>query len=1843
MFRRTTAAAIAGGLVLATASLHVQSVTVSAGAAGDPVTGTVFRDYDSNGARSSLEPGQAGIPVKAFDDTGASVSATTDATGAYSLDVSSLAGTRFRVEFGPLPSYLQSSRNGDNNATSVQFVDAGAAADYGVINPSEYCSENVEAATTCFVGGAVAPDGPAVVAFPQNAGITGITSNNGVASSSYGEGMASHADLAFENAVGPVRGLAWQRSSQTLFTSAYAKRHTAYPGGPNDNSPDTIWAIPRTGGGPVVFFRAEAGADLHNYSNLINDSGFWDQVGRSAWGDIDMSVDENTLYAANMFDRLIYAIPTSGIPATAGTATTIDLGPLASVDCGGNDWVPGGIKSKDDAVYFTATCTAATSQAAADLKGLVYRMDSGGALTRVANFPLNYARGPNTNTTPPALATWLPWTSVVSLQQIPGGGVYYPQPWLTDIEFDEGGNLLLGITDRSGDQFGYGAASSGLWSETGTASGDTVRLVPDAAPGTWVSNGTSGDFFNSEKYALGSGANGYHSEISLGHLAIRLGTGNLVTSAFDPAPISAAISTTDGATQLWPRAVQAGGLIGMSTTDGSRKQSYQLYGYNDPNSFGKAAGIGDIEYLCDNAPLEIGDYIWKDVDGDGIQDPTETPLAGVTARLYDDAGAVVETTTTDANGQYFFAVQPNTSYKVRFDNPDDYAAGGPLEGTRLTTADAGSNDNADSDATITDEYPEITVTTGAAGVTNHTLDAGFVPLPVTIGNEVWLDTNNDGVRQAEETPRPDVTVQLFLDANGDGELTGDEQTPVATAVTDVDGLYLFTEHTDADGTPLATAKLLTAGNYVVGIPAANFDAGGPLVGYHSSGASVDPTGAITDGIAGTGTQDNDDNGATQTTGFYAGGVLSASTEVKPGSAPTGEDPNNNDPSDFPDANSDLTIDFGFYTASLGNVVWGDNSASGSNNGIRDAGEDGISGIPVRLYSADGSTLIAETETGANGSYSFDGLAAGEYVIQIDAPAGYRSSADIGSTPAPDNGVESDDNGIGSADGTITSGPITITPGDSGAAGENVIDNDAGNTTNPTVDFGLVGTTGIGDYVWWDKNANGIQDAGEPGLPGVTVELFAADGTTPITANGLGLPVEPISTDTDGAYQFNDLSPGQYVVKFTPPAAWLPSPVGAGGDSALDSDGETATSATLAAGERDDTLDSGFIPEPAAVGDFVWQDRNGNGVQDSGEPGLAGVVVTLYEADGTTPVTEDVDGNPITPITTLTGGTYLFANLAPGDYVVKFEPPAGWEATATGAGSSTDDSDGLSVEATLTADEVNLTVDSGFVFPSVSVGDFVWLDANHDGIQDDGESGLGGVTITLYEADGTTPVTENGYGDPITPIVTQADGKYEFTNLPPGSYVVKFTPPPGDYEPTITGAGTAATDSNGLEATSGALAGGESDLTLDSGFWIPPVTIGDFVWLDADHNGVQDAGETGLAGVTVTLYEADGITPVAEDTFGNPIEPVVTAADGAYEFADLPPGQYVVKFTPPTGYEPTRTGQGTPGTDSNGLTAVSGVLASNEEDRTLDSGFWQPGSIGDVVWVDVNADGIKGLDEAGVSGVTVTLLNADGVVIATAMTDDDGRYEFIGLDPGTYTVKFTPPAGYILTFAGEGSDTVDSNPDQVTGITAPIELGPGQNDPSIDAGLVPTGTINGAVFVDADRDGRKDSGEAGIKGVTIELTGTDIFGNTITRTTTTGADGTYRFEDLPPGEYTIRQRQPNGYDDGTDSSGSGGSAGNDVITITLEPGAEVLASNNFAELPRPITPPGGGGGTDGGGPSNNGGGGSPSPNVPPGTKPANGWLPRTGSGSATSLLMLGLAMTLGGITAVIVGRRRRRET
>jgi SdrD B-like domain len=949
----------------------------------------------------------------------------------------------------------------------------------------------------------------------------------------------------------------------------------------------------------------------------------------------------------------------------------------------------------------------------------------------------------------------------------------------------------------------------------------------------------------------------------------------------------------------------------------------------------------------------VGNYVWIDTNRDGKQDATEVGVNGVTVNVLRKDGSVAGTATT-VNGPDgkpgFYLVDDLLAgeYTAEFTNfPADY---------KPTLLLAGSDRAADSDAdpvtgktasfVLDETLPAVNAALDGASLKAanvlRTIDAGIYPT-FSLGDKVWHDENGNSIADVSEPGLDGVKVDLYA-SNAAGQPVG---APIASQTTTSGGYYLFTG--------------LVTGEYVVVIPSSNFATGGALNTFYSSGTTT--TGEATAAPVSNGIND-DDNGTmvTSSASPFKGSVVSTKVVLGPNAdAPTGEPVTPGHADLTSDGRSNTTVDFGFLTMSLGNLVWTDTN----NNGSLDSTETGIANVPAHLFRddngdgiADGSA-IANTTTDGNGQYLFTGLLPGKYIVEIEPPAGYYSSSGTPTSltgpfepgKADNAGVDSNDHGT-TVGNRIRSTTITLAPATEPLASVETSNNAIANpaldsNSDLTVDFGIVPGASIGNYVWLDNNRNGLQDEGaDVGIDGATVTLFNSTGTfIKSTVTGPG------PDGKAGFYRF-DTIPGDYKVQFdltTLPEGFIVSPAKAGTDDTKNSDADKTTGFTavtnLSAGENDPTWDLGIYSTAVTVGDFVWVDTNGNGIQDDGATsGIAGVKATLYDSNGKL-VTKDVQGNPIVPEITDAAGKYLFSNLKPGAYTVKFELPAGYAPTRSSAGTNDKiDSNGLTAtSANLKGGQSDLTLDLGIVKP-VSVGNVVWIDLNDDGIQNDSPEQVPSVVATLFDATTGKPVTVDAFGKPVAPITVGSNGQYLFKDLLPGKYTVKFSGVPSNYRLAKTNAGDPASDSDGLTATSVQLASGESDLTLDLGLVFIPVLV--------------------------------AVTPTPE-----PTTTVATTVPAAGPVAT------------PASAAPTTN-----------VPSVTVLSPTPDSDHKCVTG---------VVYADSDRSKEQGGNELGQPGVIVRVIDKNGKVVATTTTDADGRF-CLDVADGTYTVEIVPPAGVKTT-------------------------------------------------------------------------------------------------------------------------------------------------------------------------------------------------------------------------------------
>jgi hypothetical protein len=1081
---------ISGMAIVCMVTLSI-AIMRTAQAAGN-VTGTVFQDFDGDGVLDATDFGLSGVTVTAYNASGTAVATATSSAvpatlGQYSLNLAAVAnGTALRIEFTGAPGYIKSGAQAGTSGSSVQFLTTTAAAignlNFGVNNPGNYCQANPRLATNSYAQG-----------------LQSASTRGAVISQSYtatGQGGAAQTIESQANQVGSTWGLAYHRTSNTLFAAPYIKRVAGLAQSsmhPGSDGTGTIYRItpglPADGAAfvdlDVLFSNATlTGADPHtdfNNNPPDFDSGAYGAVGKIALGGLAVSEDDQTLYAINLVDRRLYRLPI-GLTPTAPAVGAVTSSLVPDPGCTNGVGRPFAVKAHNGLIYVGGVCTAENAGGtSANLFGYVYVYDpttSTWGASPVIQFPLNYARGcadiggyPGTGcrgTLAGSFADWRPWRDTLDTTfpaGYGGGYVAHPQAMLTNVEFIQNAasgteDMVIGLRDRFGDQIGTndsgptgtpptGAPANGSMLNS-TPAGDILRAGFNGT--TWVLEQNSHNAPGAGSFGPGGGANNQqgpvsaaggdsgqtgefyldnhptnHDEIGEGGLAFVPGNPEITATVMDPLNLF-----TGGTTQFL-------------NSNGARNRSFQI----DPGTggFSKADSFGDLEAMCNAAPIELGNRVWNDTNWDGIQQPGEAAISGVAVRLMDSTGTTtLATATTDATGKYLFSsaagtstgsviyglttLDANTSYQLRILTTQAALTG--MATTRQNSDASANGDIRDSDAAQSGTQSIISLTTGGPGANDHSYDFGFA-LTFSIGNRIFFDTNNNGVMETAGTAEvgvDGVTMQLVDAGNA----------VVQTQATSGGGYYRF----DA----------VTAGTYTVRVAATNFASGGALLGYQNSTGATAGTDRLDNGV---------DVGNPSTAGISSAAIVVAPASM-PASEPdfTGAGVAAHGPNG--DGTDNLLIDFGFYRMTLGNLCWNDSN----NNGLFAAPDTGLTGCVVRLYQSNGVTEVPvgpdgilgtpddttgatnQLTTIAGGAYLFSGLTPGAYVVKATPPAGgFRSANVTASTANPNNDTDNDDNGLGVAAGQATSNAITLSAG-----GEPTVTHSSATSANNTLDLGF---------------------------------------------------------------------------------------------------------------------------------------------------------------------------------------------------------------------------------------------------------------------------------------------------------------------------------------------------------------------------------------------------------------------------------------------------------------------------------------------------------------------------------------------------------------------------------------------------------------------------------------------------------------------------------------------------------------------------------------------------------------------------------------------------------------------
>ena len=933
-----------------------------------------------------------------------------------------------------------------------------------------------------------------------------------------------------------------------------------------------------------------------------------------------------------------------------------------------------------------------------------------------------------------------------------------------------------------------------------------------------------------------------------------------------------------------------------------------------------------------------------------------------------------------------------------------------------------------------------------------------------LSGKVYYDANESSSFDNGEDPFKDITVELL---GADGNV-------VATTKTDADGNYSFTG--------------LDAGTYTVKVTKA-----GDIAELTQT---EDPDG----------TKDNASGAIT----------LNADNPVRE------------------------NVNFGYIKKhAISGTVYLDQNRDKTKN----TGDIDLSGVTVKLLDKDGN-VVATTTTDANGNYSFTGLNDGTYTVQVDKtgpladkeqtedPSGKtdsRSQAITFTRSDPDvinvnfgyaedytvsgtvyydkdrseslNNSEPGFDGITvnllgedgqvvattttKADGTysfskLPAGKYTVKvePSDllkkleQTEDPDGTKDNTSGvvqvNHDNPSVknvNFGYATNYTIKGTVYRDADRSESLEDGEKLYQGVTVDLLDTDGNVVATT----------TTDAKGAYAFTNLEEGTYKVRVHKEGPIADLVQTEDPDATKDN---TSGDITLELNDPiKENVNFGYISNNSISG-TVYRDDNRSNSLNGGEAGYPEQTVHLLDKDGSVIATTKTDAN----------GNYSFDNLPDGTYSVKVVKDG-----ALTDLEQTEDPDGTKDSASepIVLNEDNPTkknVNFGYV-PDYFIKGTIYRDGNRSGALDTDEKLYEGVTVNLVDADGNVVAT----------TTTDEKGNYSFDKLPAGTYSVKVVQDGPIASLEQTGDPDATKDNSSEPITLNNDNPSKTDVNFG---YVNNNSLSGTVYRDDSRNGDQDGTEPGYSGVTVQLLDKDG----------NVVGTTTTDKDGKYSFSKLPDGTYSVKVVKDGELADTEQTEDPDANKDNASEPVT-LGEDNPSKDNIDFGYVPDYSIHGLVYRDGDRDETHGATEKGYANQTVELRDKDGKVVATTTTDENGAYSFEKLPAGNYTVKVVKDGA--LTDLDQTEDP-DSTKDSTSGV---ISLGNDhRTETDVNFGYIANNSINGTIYRDGDRDGKKGDTEGRYSGVTVQLLDKD---GKVIATTTTDKDGKYSFEHLPDGTYSVK--------------------------------------------------------------------------------------------------------------------------
>lgn len=1001
-------------------------------------------------------------------------------------------------------------------------------------------------------------------------------------------------------------------------------------------------------------------------------------------------------------------------------------------------------------------------------------------------------------------------------------------------------------------------------------------------------------------------------------------------------------------------------------------------------------------------PASLSGRIWYDANNDGLLSMDEGGQADVQLWLLDAQQAIVDMVVTGANGGFRFDGLLPGVYQVRVLLPEGMIFAREASGTERLVVGVEAQENVSAWYTL------------SSGQHLEGLIAGAVRAG-SVSGSFWEDLNGDGAHDAAEPWMQGIRVVLSQGGKA-----------VREAVTDEQGGYRFASLREGTYTLSATlpeghlySRQPGGDGLVSGFPANDGVAAEVSVSLRRDRMEA----AVHGGVQRTGSLQGHVWLDTEATGVNPGvsgyGGLLVSLVGADGKALR---------SQMTDTDGNVCFDGirpGSYTLAYRlpeTEAWGITAgADGQGNSVtiavgsgdsisaeplgitrlgvisgvvfEDADYDGLRGeaeqglsVGVMLTDAVG-TVLANTTSGADGAYAFEGLKAGRYTVQFVLPETHAFTKNRSDAPSYNSDVPQTASLTGQTE-------MLYLP-----MGEKLL-----------ADAGAYGRASISGALWQDVNDDGVYAEGNPPLAGMLVALIQDEAV-----------YAQAYTAADGTYRFADLPPGTYSLRVTLPEGMRFSESSAGSErrsrmpriNTLTADTDVIV---LRNAESLRDMDIGAVYTGAIAGQVAHTQLR---------TGLEGVGVTLLR-----------HGIVLAQTTTDAAGRYQFADMRPGPAQVRFALPEAW----------IPGEDAVNPQPVTLLQGQTVAAETMHAQPEAVLAGSLWLDGNADGLWDEGEVALLGAQVELFAVQGEEEAPE---AEPLAAVKTDSSGVFRFDGLYPGVYRLRLTPPRG----MLLYAGD--------ESQALTLVIGETKEWTAAAYIAS--TVEGIVFEDLDNDGLHGDGEPLLAGVPVMLLGENKVV----------LQHIETGEDGAYRFEDVPPVACRVRFTLPQGYmftAPAEGGSVVPLTDAHMAETEAMALEMGETYAGISAGALRHTRIGDLVWLDANGNGLQDTDEAGIPGVIVQLwqdVDDAPVLVAETKTDNNGRYRFDAVRPGSYRVTFECGDGYLPTRPVALLDQINSKLPwvaQSSVSTEPFLALSGIPQLTVDAGLVTTAMAEGFGWV-----------------------------------------------------------------------------------------------------------------------------------------------------------------------------------